>query len=262
MKRSAQFFIALVILAGFAVLANAILHAQSADHTRVISFLLVACLAARLKVKLPGLTGSMSVNLPFILVAVAEMSASEALAVACFSTFVQCLPRATQKFNTVQAIFNFSNMALAVAATRFLFGYPALNNMTSSHGLVLALAAGGFFVANTVPVAIVISLTEAKNALKRGDCRSGARSNGEDRLAGSALRAAGEVQSLPLLQALFRWGEGDSSSTGSSGCPRSHGDGRLTAIGFIEVVLPAVPLGEAQPVFFSPRDSFGSPYQR
>ena len=34
-------------------------------------------------------------------------------------------------------------LALAVAATRFLFGYPALNNMTSSHGLVLALAAGG-----------------------------------------------------------------------------------------------------------------------
>jgi len=165
-KRSAQFFIALVILAGFAVLAHAVLHAQSADHVRFLSFLLVACLSARLKVKLPGVTGSMSVNLPFILVAVAEMSPSEALAVACFSTFVQCLPRATQKFNTVQAIFNFSNMALAVAATRFLFGYPALNNMTTSHGLVLALAAAGFFVANTVPVAIVISLTETKNALK------------------------------------------------------------------------------------------------
>src|SRR5258708_7026044 len=103
----------------------------------------------------------MSVNLSFILGAVAPMCPSGALVVACFSTFVQCLPRATQKFNTVQAIFNFSNMALAVAATRFLFGYPALNNMTTSHGLVLALAAAGFFVVNTVPVALVISLTEA-----------------------------------------------------------------------------------------------------
>ena len=165
-SRSAQLFIALVILSGFAVLAHAVLHAQSADHVRFVSFLLVACLSARLKVKLPGVTGSMSVNLPFILVALAEMNPSEALAVACFSTFVQCLPRATQKFNTVQAIFNFSNMALAVAATRLVFGYPALNNMVSAHGLVLALAAGAFFVANTIPVAIVISLTEAKNALK------------------------------------------------------------------------------------------------
>lgn len=164
-SRPAQFFIGLVILSGVAVLVNAAQHAQSADHVRFISFLLVACLAARLKVKLPGLTGSMSVNLPFILVAAAEMSPSEALAVACFSTFVQCLPRATQKFNTVQAIFNFCNMALAVAATRLMFGHPALNNITHSHGLVLALAVIGFFMANTVPVAIVISLTEAKNAL-------------------------------------------------------------------------------------------------
>ena len=165
-SKSAQIFIALVILSGFAVLAHAVLHAQSADHARFVSFLLVACLAARLKVKLPGLTGSMSVNLPFILVAVAGMSASEALAIACFSTFVQCLPRATQKFNTVQAIFNFSNMALAVGATRLMFGHPALNSMIGSHALLLALAAGAFFMANTVPVAIVISLTEAKNALK------------------------------------------------------------------------------------------------
>ena len=163
---SARMFVALIVLSGLVFLGDATLKAKSAPSLRFVAFLVAACLAARLKIKLPGLTGTMSVNLPFILVAVAEMSPSEALAVACFSTFVQCLPRATQKFNTVQAIFNFSSMALAVAATRFLFGYPVLNNSVSSHGLVLALAAAGFFVSNTVPVAIVISLTEAKNALK------------------------------------------------------------------------------------------------
>jgi hypothetical protein len=163
-SKSAQFFIALIVLSGFAVLVNAILHGQSVDHIRFVSFLLVACLAARLKVKLPGLTGSMSVNLPFILVAAAEMSSSEALAVACFSTFVQCLPRNGQKFNTVQAMFNFSNMALAVGATRAMFGHPALNEMIGSRALLLALAAVAFFFVNTTPVAIIISLTESKNA--------------------------------------------------------------------------------------------------
>ena len=78
MKTSAKIFVALVVLTGLAVLVEAVLHAHSADHVRVASFLIVACLAARLKVKLPGLTGSMSVNLPFILVAAAEMSSSEA----------------------------------------------------------------------------------------------------------------------------------------------------------------------------------------
>lgn len=85
---SSKVFLAVVILSGLAVLANAILHASSTDHVRFVSFLLVACLVARLKVKLPGLTGNMSVNLPFILVAVAEMTPSEAMAVACFSTLI------------------------------------------------------------------------------------------------------------------------------------------------------------------------------
>src|SRR5437016_3976252 len=163
---TSQVFLTLIVLSGLAVLTNGILHPSSADLVRFLSFLLVACMAARLKVQLPGLTGTMSVNLPFILVAVAEMSPSEALAVACFSTFVQCLPRGSQKFNNVQAIFNFTNMALVVAATRFFFGFPAFNSAVPSRALMLALAAGAFFVVNTIPVAIVISLTEAKNALK------------------------------------------------------------------------------------------------
>ena len=164
MKNSARIFIALVILAGFAVLGNAVMHASSADLVRFVVFLVVACVAARFKVKLPGLTGNMSVNLPFILVAVAEMNAAEALTIACLSTLVQCLPRARKKFNLVQAIFNFSNMALAVGATRLLFAGPTLGAHIGSRSLLLAVAAAGFFVVNTMPVAIVIALTESKNA--------------------------------------------------------------------------------------------------
>ena len=159
-----RMFLAVVVLSGLAVLANAFLHANSVDHVRFVSFLMVACLAARLKVKLPGLTGNMSVNLPFILVAVAQMSASEAMAVACVSTLAQSLPRATQKFNPLQAAFNFCNMALVVAATRLAFGH--LMSVIVSHSLILSVSAVVFCLLNTVPVAIIIALTEAKNALK------------------------------------------------------------------------------------------------
>ena len=165
-KSSARIFIALVILAGFAVLGNAVIHANSTDMVRLVVFLVVTCVAARFKVKLPGLTGTMSVNLPFILVAVAEMNAAEALTIACFSTLIQCLPRAQKKFNLVQAIFNFSNMALAVGATRLLFAGPTLGAHIGSRSLLLTAAAAGFFVVNTMPVAIVIALTESKNALR------------------------------------------------------------------------------------------------
>ena len=163
---TSKMFLAVVALCGLAVLWNACLYPGSADHVRFGCFLLVACLAARLKVKLPGLTGSMSVNLPFILVAVAEMSFMEATAVACLSTFVQGLPRTTQKFSADQTTFNFCNMALAVAATRLAFGEPTLGHVIGSHPVLLSVSAAVFFVVNTVPVAIIISLTEARNVLK------------------------------------------------------------------------------------------------
>ena len=165
-SKAARVFIALVVLSGFAVLGNVLMHASSDNRMRFISFLLVACVAARLKVKLPGLTGTMSVNLPFILVAVAEMNTAEALLVGCLSTLVQCLPGRQQKFNWIQGFFNFANTALAVGATRLLYTSVALASAMKPHSLLLAVAAVGFYAVNSVPVAIIIGLTEHKNALR------------------------------------------------------------------------------------------------
>lgn len=166
MKSSARLFIALIVLSGLAVLGNALIHTSSINVVRFVWFAVVACVAARLKVKLPGVTGNMSVNLPFILVAVAEMNSAEALIVACLSTLVQCLPGTQKKFNAVQALFNFSNMALAVSVARLLFLQSTLSASIASRALLLAVAAAGFFLVNTLPVAIVISLTEGGNALR------------------------------------------------------------------------------------------------
>jgi hypothetical protein len=158
-------FLAAIVLSGLAVMANAVLHASSADYVRFVSFLLVTCLAGRLQVKLPGLTGRMSVNLPYILVAAANLSMAEAVAIACSSTMVQCLPRAGRKFNPLQATFNVCNMALAVGATRLVFGEASIHSGISAHALVFSLATAAFFLINTVPVAIIIALTERKNAV-------------------------------------------------------------------------------------------------
>ena len=163
---SARMFVALIILSGLLVLGDAVFSARSMPTVRFAGFLLVACAAARLKIKLPGLTGTMSVNLPFILMAAAEMSAPEALAVGFVSTLVQCLPGSRQKFNLVRAAFNCSAITLAVAATRWIYASPAVTAMVPSPALRLAIAGGGYFLANTAPVAIVIWLTEQVSILR------------------------------------------------------------------------------------------------
>jgi len=163
---SARLFVALIVLSGLLVLGDAVFTARSMPTARFAGLLLVACAAARLKIKLPGVTGTMSVNLPFILMAAAEMNAAEAFAVAFVSTLVQCLPGSRQKFNLAQAAFNCSAITLAAAAARLIYTTPAVTAMVPSPALRLAIAGAGYFLANTAPVAVVIWLTEHVNILR------------------------------------------------------------------------------------------------
>jgi hypothetical protein len=159
-------FVALIILSGLLALGDAVVNARSMPTARFAGFLLVACAAARLKIKLPGLTGTMSVNLPFILMAAAEMNPAEALAVGFVSTLAQCLPGSRQKFNVMQAAFNCSAITLAVTATRWIYASPSITAMVPSPTLRLAMAGAGYFLANTAPVAVVIRLTEHVSILR------------------------------------------------------------------------------------------------
>jgi hypothetical protein len=162
---SARTFVALIVISGLLVLGDAVFNARSTPTAQFVAFLLVACVASRLRIKLPGLTGTMSVNLPFILVAAAEMHSAEALAVGFISTFVQCLPR-NKKFHLVQTAFNCSTITLAVLVTRLIYAAPAVVSVVSSPSLRLAIAAAGYALMNSGPVAIVIGLTEAVSVLR------------------------------------------------------------------------------------------------
>ena len=139
---SARMFVALIVISGLLLLGDAVLNAKSMPTTKFVVLLLVACVAARLRIKLPGVTGTMSVNLPFILVAAAEMNTAEALAIGFISTFFQCLAK-SKKFNLVQTAFNCSAITLAVAATWLIYASPSAASLVSSPALRLAVAAAG-----------------------------------------------------------------------------------------------------------------------
>ena len=162
---SARMFVALIVISGLLVLGDAVLNAKQVPIAKFLAFLFIACVAARLRIKLPGVTGTMSVNLPFILVAAAQMNTAEALAIGFISTFFQCLAKG-KKFNGVQVAFNCSAITLAVAATRLIYAAPPVASAVSSPALRLALAAVGYAMANTVPVAIVIGLSEGVSMLR------------------------------------------------------------------------------------------------
>ncbi len=160
MTINAKLFIGAIAAAGVAALAGGALHWGPKDPVRFLSFLVIAAIASRLKVKLPGTNSNMSVNLPFILIALAELSFSETVVIAAASAFVQGLPTRGKGLKPVQALFNVSTLVMAVAVAHLVYAHSALIPSLAAKSLLIALAAAAFLVADTFPVATVISLTE------------------------------------------------------------------------------------------------------
>jgi len=147
-------------LAGYAAWCSHHLHGYFA-----LSILALAAVTSRMKVKLPGINGNMSVNLPFLLTAVVILSAAETIVVTCVSTAVQCWPRKNAKFNLQQMTFNVSMMTLASCLASLMFHAEWLRQLPwSSTTLGLALAAVTLFLGQTAPVAAIIALSEGKAA--------------------------------------------------------------------------------------------------
>jgi hypothetical protein len=120
-----------------------------------------------MKIKLPGLNGNMSVNLPFLLLAVAELSTLEAVLIACLATAVQSVPRHDCKLKPIQMLFNVSMMAVACGLAGLVFHPPStIVNWVPGSSLLLVPSAVMFFLGQTVPVATIITLTEG-GAIRR-----------------------------------------------------------------------------------------------
>src|SRR5581483_11668691 len=160
LNAGAKVFISLVVLLGMSVLLLGALRPTSNNIAKFICYLLVAVLASRLKVNLPGITGTMSVNFLFILLGLLELSFSETLVLGTAAILVQCVYR--DRPSAMQVTFNICASALSIAAAYFVYHLTLFHWGIDNHRLLLIVAAITYFVANTGSIAIVISLTEHK----------------------------------------------------------------------------------------------------
>jgi len=165
--RPGHIFIGLIALGGLSMVTWAALERHPWHHSQFLLLLVIAVLASRLKLKLPGLNGNMSVNLPFVLIAAVQLSLFEALFIALASTVAQSLPKAGGKPQAIQMLFNVSTMAVALGTGHWILlqGFVSRAPWTST-SLLLSLAAASFFLAQTIPVATIISLTEGGRMLR------------------------------------------------------------------------------------------------
>ena len=154
----AKLYPVLVWLAGTAVLLAA--WQQQPPFSPVIFLYLAGAIASStLKVQLPGVTGTLSVNFVFVITSIADLPLGQALMVGCAAALTQSVFRAQVRPSSVQIAFNLANLSLAIAA-----GYDAFHLPWLAGSLPIRLLAAGaaFYITNTAVVALIIALTESK----------------------------------------------------------------------------------------------------
>jgi signal transduction histidine kinase len=159
----AKLYIAGVLLLGMSCLVGADWHFLS--PWEFLCVLVVAILASVMKVRLPGIFGTLSVNYLFILVGITDLTSGEALTIGCGSALVQCLWHARNRVRPVQAAFSTANVAVSVTVAYVFYHWPIVQRL--NYGTLIALMACSllYFGTNTSGVAIVVALTERKSVV-------------------------------------------------------------------------------------------------
>jgi putative nucleotidyltransferase with HDIG domain len=166
-----RLYIAAVALAGWTTLALSITHWHTTNWINFGIYLGVSIFASGFKLRLPGVTGTVSAAFFPVLIGIVCLSVPEALTAACAGVLMQCIWH-SRKRQFVKIVFNVASVALAVAAAAAVFHSQWLHQLQFEYAVRLAILGVTYFVANTLPVCAVIGITEEKSIWKvwRNSC--------------------------------------------------------------------------------------------
>ena len=158
----AQVFIAGMAFAGAVCLALAFFHWHSNDPVKFVCYLIAAAVASSLKVSLPGIEGTLSVNFLFTLLGILELSLPETLVIGLASTLAQFYWKPVRRVKLVQLLFNLSQVTVSSAVAYGAYKLVVIYVLHTPGPLALLVAAITHFGCNTMATSTIIGLTEDK----------------------------------------------------------------------------------------------------
>jgi len=164
MKTRAKVYLGTTILLGFAALGAGAVQWRTDDPLRFAVYFGISLITSGWKVRLPGLTGTMSGNFLYVLLGVIELSLSETLALGCSSILMQYAWKSRLGLDPVKALFNVASAAIAITFSHALF-QTALAAPGIQAPVRLAVTACLYFFLNTAPVAFAVGLTTGASAV-------------------------------------------------------------------------------------------------
>lgn len=159
---SARVFISGMALAAYGCFALAFAHWQSSDPVKFICYLITALVASSLKVSLPGVEGTMSVNFLFTLLGILELSLPETLLIGIAATLGQFYWKPARRLRLVQLAFNLAQVTVSSAVAYGAYKFVAVYVLHAPGPLALLVAAITHFACNTGAMSTIIGLTEDK----------------------------------------------------------------------------------------------------
>src|SRR6516162_7234526 len=124
MPRRARLFLIGVWVLGLSVALYGAWTWRVDNIPKFVAYLLAAVLASQLKVGLPEVTGTMSVNFLFILIGIAELNFSETLVLGCCAVLAQCFVRGRRWPKPAQLFFNLGSTSVAIWLAYFTYHGP------------------------------------------------------------------------------------------------------------------------------------------
>jgi putative nucleotidyltransferase with HDIG domain len=159
----AKVYIAAMAAAAVVCFVLAFAHWQSSDPVKFVCYMVAALLASSLKVSLPGIEGTLSLNFLFTLLGIVELSLPETLLICLASTLGQFYWRPARQLKAVQLVFNLSQVAVSSTIAYEAYKLVVIYVLHTPGPLALLVASVTYFVCNTTAMSAIIGLTEEKN---------------------------------------------------------------------------------------------------
>ena len=160
----AKTYIAMVCAAGTAAWIAAVSQSGISHYTVFFLCLIGACASSGMKIHLPSVKGTLSVNFLVILLGISELTFLESLMVGCSAVLWQYIWKAKERRELIKIGFNLASSAVAITVSVAVYAVAQSSGVVLERPVVLGGATIAYFVANTALIAIVIALTEGKNA--------------------------------------------------------------------------------------------------
>jgi diguanylate cyclase (GGDEF)-like protein/putative nucleotidyltransferase with HDIG domain len=162
MPNRAKFYVAIVLSAGTLTLVLQLTRFQAPDRFLFGIYLLLTILASAIRLRLPTVLTTLSVNFLSILVGLILFSRPEAILLAIAGTVVQSLWRPRTRPEPIHVAFTACSAGFAVMAAHTVFHGPLNRLLGPQNPLLLALTASVYVAVNSVLIAGLIALMSRK----------------------------------------------------------------------------------------------------